>query len=442
MKKDKKNIERGIHDTYAKDPFKADLDIFGREVNPLTRRGFLRKSSLLAMASVIGSNIPFAENMPAGVMPALFANSDTPFSVPGKDGLIYLNDKPMTAETPPQLLDSPFTEPKYFFIRNNGNAPEESSLDPKTWTLEIGGESCKNPQKFTIEELKKKFKTYTYALTIECAGNSRAEIVPTTKGNQWQLGAVGCGRWTGVRLRDVLEYCGIKKDAVYVAYYGADTRLDNNPDKEVISRGVPMSKALEDESLIAWEYEGEPIPYMNGFPLRLAIGGWSASVSGKWLKKIVIRNKVHDGEKMNGQSYRMPCKPVAPGEKVEDKDMCVLESMVVKSIITFPVSGIKTPLNKELQVRGKAWAGDRSVKEMWISIDFGGTWQKAELKKPINRLAWQEWSANVKFPQEGYYEVWARAVDDKGVSQPMVLPGWNPRGYLSNSCHRIAVRVI
>lgn len=442
MKKDKKNIERGMHDTYAKDPFKADLDIFGREVNPLTRRGFLRKSSLLAMASVIGSNIPFAENMPAGVMPALFANSDTPFSVPGKDGLIYLNDKPMTAETPPQLLDSPFTEPKYFFIRNNGNAPEESSLDPKTWTLEIGGESCKNPQKFTIEELKKKFKTYTYALTIECAGNSRAEIVPTTKGNQWQLGAVGCGRWTGVRLRDVLEYCGIKKDAVYVAYYGADTRLDNNPDKEVISRGVPMSKALEDESLIAWEYEGEPIPYMNGFPLRLAIGGWSASVSGKWLKKIVIRNKVHDGEKMNGQSYRMPCKPVAPGEKVEDKDMCVLESMVVKSIITFPVSGIKTPLNKELQVRGKAWAGDRSVKEMWISIDFGGTWQKAELKKPINRLAWQEWSANVKFPQEGYYEVWARAVDDKGVSQPMVLPGWNPRGYLSNSCHRIAVRVI
>lgn len=442
MKKDKKNIERGMHDTYAKDPFKADLDIFGREVNPLTRRGFLRKSSLLAMASVIGSNIPFAENMPAGVMPALFANSDTPFSVPGKDGLIYLNDKPMTAETPPQLLDSPFTESKYFFIRNNGNAPEESSLDPKTWTLEIGGESCKNPQKFTIEELKKKFKTYTYALTIECAGNSRAEIVPTTKGNQWQLGAVGCGRWTGVRLRDVLEYCGIKKDAVYVAYYGADTRLDNNPDKEVISRGVPMSKALEDESLIAWEYEGEPIPYMNGFPLRLAIGGWSASVSGKWLKKIVIRNKVHDGEKMNGQSYRMPCKPVAPGEKVEDKDMCVLESMVVKSIITFPVSGIKTPLNKELQVRGKAWAGDRSVKEMWISIDFGGTWQKAELKKPINRLAWQEWSANVKFPQEGYYEVWARAVDDKGVSQPMVLPGWNPRGYLSNSCHRIAVRVI
>ncbi|WP_104696907.1 MULTISPECIES: sulfite oxidase [unclassified Helicobacter] len=441
MKKDNKKM-RGIHEAYAKDPHKADLDIFGREVDPITRRGFLKKSSLLAMASIIGSNIPFASNMPGGLMPALFANSDAPFSFPGKDGLIYLNDRPIAAETPPQFLDSPFTEAKYFFIRNNGNAPDEKDLDPKNWTLEISGESCIKPQTFTIDDLKKKFKTYTYALTIECGGNNRAEIVPATKGNQWEMGAVCCGRWTGVRLKDVLEYCGIKKDAVYIGYYGADIRLDGNTDKHVISRGVPMSKALEDESLIAWEYEGEPIPYINGFPLRLVIGGWSASVSGKWLKKIVIRNKVHDGEKMNGQSYRMPCNPVAPGEKVEDKDMCILESMVVKSLITYPVSGIKTPLNKQLDLRGKAWAGDRSVKEVFVSIDFGATWKKAELKKPLNRLAWQEWKTTVKFPKEGYYEVWARAVDDHGVSQPMVLPGWNPRGYLNNACHRIAVRVI
>lgn len=440
MKKDIQKLQKGLHEAYAQDPIKADLEVFGRESNG--RRGFLRKSSLLAMASIIGSNIPFAKNMPAGVIPALFANSDTPFSVAGKDGLIYLNDKPITAETPVQFLDAPFTAPEHFFIRNNGNAPEEATLDPKKWTLEIAGESCKKPQTFTIEDLKKKFKTYTYALVVECAGNSRAEIVPATKGNQWKIGAVACGRWTGVRLKDVLEYCGVKKDAVYIGYYGSDTRLDGNADKATISRGVPIEKALEEESLIAWDYEGAPIPYMNGFPLRLVIGGWSASVSGKWLKKIVVRNKVHDGEKMNGQSYRMPCKPVAPGEQVPDSQMCVLGGMVVKSIITHPLSGIKTPLNKTLEVRGKAWAGDRSVKEMWVSIDFGATWQKANLKKPLNRFSWQEWNANIKFPEGGYYEVWARAVDDKGVSQPMVLPGWNPRGYLSNSCHRIAVRVI
>lgn len=435
-------MKKGIHEVYAQDPQKADLDIFGREVDPVSRRGFLKKTSLLTMASIVGANIPFAQNMPGGLIPALLANSDQPFSVEGKDGLIYLNDRPVNAETPPQFLDSPFTEPKYFFIRNNGNPPELKDIDPKTWKLEISGESCQKPQSFSIDDLKKKFKTYTYALVIECGGNSRAEVVPATKGNQWQLGAVGCGRWTGVRLRDVLEYCGIKKDAQYIGFYGADKRLDGDESKEVISRGVPMKKALEDETLIAWSYEGQDIPYMNGYPLRLVIGGWPASVSGKWLKKIVVRNKVHDGEKMNGQSYRIPCKPVAPGEKVPDEDMCIMESMVVKSIITHPISGIKTPLSKQLDLRGKAWAGDRSVKEMYVSIDFGATWQKAKLKKPLNRLAWQEWSASVKFPQEGYYEVWARAVDDSGKSQPMVLPQWNPRGYLNNACHRIAVRVI
>lgn len=435
-------MKKGIHEAYANDPYKADLDIFGREADPVSRRGFLHKSSLLAMASIVGANIPFASEMPAGIIPALLANSNEPFSVEGKDGLIYLNDRPINAETPPQFLDSPFTEPKYFFIRNNGTPPPLESIDPKKWKLEIAGESCKKPMSFTIDELKKKFKTYTYALVVECGGNSRKEVVPATKGNQWELGAVGCGRWTGVRLKDVLNHCGIKKDAVYIGYYGADTRLDGDTSKEVISRGVPIKTALEDETLIAWAYEGQDIPYMNGYPLRLVIGGVPASASGKWLTKIVVRNKVHDGEKMNGQSYRVPCKPVAPGSKVDDKDMCVLETMVVKSVITHPISGIKTPLNKTLEVRGKAWAGDRSVKEMYVSIDFGATWQKAKLKQPLNRLAWQEWSANIKFPENGYYEIWARAVNDQGKSQPMVLPGWNPRGYLNNACHRIAVAVV
>lgn len=204
-----------------------------------------------------------------------------------------------------------------------------------------------------------------------------------------------------MRLRDVLEYCGIKSDAKYIGYYGADVRLDGNTEKEAISRGVPMSKALEDETLIAWAYEGGDIPHMNGYPLRLAIGGWPASVSGKWLTKIVVRNKVHDGEKMGGQSYRVPCTPVAPGEDVPDENMCIIEGMVVKSIITYPVSGIKIKEKQALRLRGKAWAGDHQVKEMFISIDFGATWQRADLKAPFNRLAWQEWNAMLDSLKKG-----------------------------------------
>lgn len=440
MSSKKKQI--GIHEAYSNDPIQADLELFGREVDPITRRGFLQKSSLLAMAAVLSSNIPFASNMPGGLIPAALANSDVPFSIPGKEGLIYLNDRPINAEIQAHLLNDEFTPGKHFFIRNNGIPPELKSIDLKTWTLEIAGESCERPTTFTLDELKSKFKHHTYALTVECGGNGRSEFNPPAKGNQWSIGAVGCGRWTGVRLKDVLEHCGIKKDAVYIGYYGKDVHLSGDPTKDAISRGVPIDKALQEESLIAWAYEGEDIPYQNGYPLRLVMGGWPASVSGKWLDKIVIRDKEHDGTKMTGQSYRVPCEPVAPGTAVPNDKMCIIESMPVKSLVTFPKSGITHSLNKKLQLNGKAWAGDLEVADMDVSIDFGATWQKATLNKPRNPIAWQIWEASVEFPQKGYYEVWARATDSTGKKQPMILPGWNPRGYLNNACHRIAVQVV
>ena len=438
--KEKKEI--GIHEAYYNDPVKSDLNIFGRETSQESRRGFLKKSSMAMMAAVVGSNIPFGSNMPSGLIPAALANTDAPFKIQGKDGLVYLNDRPVNAEAPPHILDDEFTPAEHFFIRNNGVPPEKTN-DPENWTIEITGESCENPTTFTVAQLKKKFKHYTYALQIECGGNGRSEYNPPAKGNQWSTGAVGCGRWTGVKLKDVLEYCGIKKDAVYIGYYGRDTHLSGDPSKVTISRGVPMSKALEEESLLAWAYEGEDIPLINGYPLRLVMGGWPASVSGKWLKQIVIRNKVHDGKKMNGQSYRVPCNPVAPGTKVADKDMCIIESMPVKSLITFPKSGVTHKIGEKFNFRGKAWAGDLKVDQMEISIDFGATWKKVKkLKDPLNRLAWQSWEASVKFPKTGYYEVWARAMDSAGIKQPIILPGWNPRGYLNNACHRIAVQVV
>jgi len=169
--------------------------------------------------------------------------------------------------------------------------------------------------------------------------------------------------------------------------------------------------------------------------------GWPASVSGKWINRILIRDRIHDGEKMTGQSYRVPCKPVAPGTAVADEDMCIIESMPVKSLITYPKSGVSHPAGKPMAMRGHAWAGDQRVRRMYVSTDFGATWQRAILERPVNRLAWQHWSVVVEFPDVGYYEVWARAEDANRVSQPVVLPGWNPRGYLNNACHRISVQV-
>ncbi len=442
MSKSKKENTVGIHALYADDPIVADKIVWGRETAQASRRGFLKQAGLVTMSAALGSFIPFANKMPSGLIPAAFAAETKAFTIKGKDGLRVLNDRPINAETPPHLLDDDFTPGKYFFVRNNGLPPAHETIgDTSKWKLEIAGESCLKPQTFTLAELKKRFKHYTYAITLECGGNGRSEYNPPAKGNQWTTGAVGCAKWTGVRLKDVLKACGIKDDAVYIGYYGADKHLSGDPAKDSISRGVPMDKALEDETLIAWAFNGEDIPHLNGYPLRLVIGGWPASVSGKWLNKIVIRNKVHDGQKMTGQAYRTPCKSVAPGTKVADEDMCIIHSMPVKSLITYPKSGVTHVLKDSFEFRGKAWAGDLEVEKMEVSIDFGATWQPATLEKPVNRLAWQKWSAELKFPQRGYYEVWARATDSTGRAQPTILPGWNPKGYLNNACHRIAVQV-
>jgi len=363
-------------------------------------------------------------------------------NLPGKHpDLVVLSDKPWNIETPPHLLDDDITPADKLFVRNNGLIPENINV-PK-WTLTIDGESVKKPVTFTLADLKKKFKHYTYQLVHECAGNGRAEYSPPGHGNQWTTGGVGCCEWTGVRLRDVVEAAGLKDDAVYIGYYGQDKHL-NGKAEVPISRGVPMRKALEDEALIAWAMNGQDIPLVHGYPLRVIFGGWPASTSGKWLTRIAVRNKIHDGPKMNGADYRMPMNPVAPGARTQtdNEHMRIIEAMPVKSLITYPKTGAQLATGKLLELRGHAWAGDRKVTAVDVSYDYGATWQKCEVKKARNRNCWQRWTIQLKLPQAGYFEIFARATDSDGVMQPMLVPAWNPGGYLNNACHRIAVQVI
>jgi DMSO/TMAO reductase YedYZ molybdopterin-dependent catalytic subunit len=427
--------ERNLFELYADDPEKADKLLFGRVANP-DRRGFLRGAGLATMAAMVGASIPFHRYMPAGFIPAAMA--EEPFSIEGKDGLVILNDRPVNAECPAHLLDDPITPTERLFIRNNGIPPESPQADG--WTLTIDGE-VEEPMTLTIDELKDKFEVVTLALQLECGGNGRAFFEPNARGNQWTVGAVGCCEWTGVRLADVLKAAGVKDSAVYTAHYGADAHLSGDPDKLPISRGVPIEKAMSPYNLIAFQQNGADIHPMNGAPLRLVIPGWPGSTSHKWLTRVQLRDQVHDGPKMTGQSYRVPKHPVAPGEEVPDEDFVIIESMPVKSLITSPAPGVQVSADQpELEVRGHAWAGDNKVSAVDLSIDFGTTWIKADLAEPVNPYAWQNFSTKVRFPQPGYYEVWARATDDQGRMQPFAI-AWNPKGYLNNSMHRVAVRV-
>ncbi|APQ18858.1 sulfite oxidase [Maribacter hydrothermalis] len=406
----------------------------------MKRRSFVAKSSLGSLSTLLGVDIIYKELMPKGYIPLAFQEID-PFALFKKDeAMVVLNDKPWNMEAQAHLLNDRITPNKYMFIRNNGLLPE--NIDEKTWELKIDGESVVTPKSYTLADLKSKFKHYTYQLTLECGGNGRSEFNPPAKGNQWTIGAVSSAEWTGVRLKDVLADAGVKDDAVYIGYHAADLHLSRNPTKEPISRGVPLSKAMQDETLLAFAMNGEDIPLIHGFPLRLVCGGWPASTSGKWLQTISIRNKVHDGEKMEGSSYRVPCETVAPGETVADEDMCIIESMPIKSLITYPKSGALINEGNKLKINGHAWAGELAVSELAYSIDYGTSWKTASLENAKNRLAWQHFKATITFPKKGYYEIWARATDSNGTSQPMVLPGWNPKGYLNNACHRIAVKVV
>ena len=406
----------------------------------MERRKFISCTSLAGLASVIGAPIVFANNVTEDY-PLLSLQDVDPFEFFKKNKqMVVLNDKPWNIEAQAHLLNDVITPNSAMFIRNNGKIPEK--IDAKNWKLVIDGESVHQSKTYSLQDLKSQFKQYSYQLTLECGGNGRSEFNPPAKGNQWTVGAVSCAKWTGVRLKDVLAAIGIKNNAVYIGYHAADTHLSGDPRKEPISRGIPIAKALQDETLLAFEMNGEAIPLAHGYPLRLVAGGYPASVSGKWINRISVRDKVHDGEKMSGDSYRVPKFPVAPGESVKAEDMQIIESMPVKSLITYPKSGATMKLAQQLNINGHAWAGELNVAKVMYSIDFGSTWHSCTLKNAVNRFAWQQFAATIQFPQKGYYEVWAKAIDSKGVAQPMLVPGWNPKGYLNNACHRIAVKIV
>lgn len=434
-----RRAERGLHELYTDDPERADYLVFGR-VCHADRRGFLRGAGLATMGAVLGASIPFSRYMPAGVIPAALAQSGDEFVLESKEGLIVRNDRPINLETPPQLLDPDITPVNRFFVRNNGLVPEATD-DPDSWELTIDGE-VDEELTLTLADIKKDFEHVTMQAVIECAGNGRAEFEPSPRGNQWEVGAVGNGEFTGVRLRDLLERAGVRDSAVYTGHYGADPHLSQEEDRPALSRGVPIEKAMDENTLLIWEMNGEDLPLAHGFPLRVLVPGWVGSASQKWLNRIWIRDQEHDGPGMTGLSYRVPAYPVEPGAEVPEEDMEVLTELRIKSIITRPETNSEAPTDAALRVRGHAWSGETDVERVEVSTDYGVTWSEADLTPSPNKYAWATFEADVKFPEAGYYEIWSRATDSDGATQPMVLPGWNPRGYGNNRALRIAVRAV
>lgn len=408
-------------------------------MSPYSRRRFLAvagKSAALASWGISGTTLDavLRESLDQGLIPG--ATADVHAEALLKPDMIVHSETPFNAEFPPHLLHDTVTPTSRHFVRNNRDIPERAKRkDPQGWKLTIDGAVDRNLE-LSMDDLLR-FPQVSLKVVLECAGNGRSLFDPKVGGTQWIRGAVGCSEWTGVRLRDVLNHVGLKSHAVYLGNYGEDVPVNSG---EAFSRGIPLEKAMDEHTLIALKMNGADLPAAHGFPARLIVPGWIGSSMQKWLNRIWVRDRVHDSEKMSGYSYRVPSYPVAPGSKPAKRDMVIATSWIVKSLITAPESDAKIQSETPVTVGGHAWAGEDGVTKVEVSKDYGVRWQEARLTSPLNRYAWYNWEIKLALENKGYYELWARAFDDKGNAQPFHQP-WNPKGYLGNVIHRVPVVV-
>lgn len=355
-----------------------------------------------------------------------------------KPELVILDTEELNAETPAHLLDDDITPLSRLFTRNTGAMPVFTAEQLAGWTLTIDG-FVRRPRRWPLAALQRDFPRVTEASVIECAGNGRAFFHEPAGPVKWHHGAVGCVRWTGVRLRDLLEGCGVLPEAVYTGHHSPDRYIDDSG--PAISRGVPIAKALSPETLVAYEVNGEPIPPLHGGPLRLIAPGYPGATYHKWLTRIEVRDREHDGERMTGIYYRLPRKPVRHGERYDVSDFEIITDMPVKSLITAPRDGFIVPASSPVVVRGHAWSGHSPVAKVEISADGGTSWRAADLSPTADRFAWRRFEARLHGLPTGEIEIMARATDSAGRAQPLECVAWNPLGFCNNMVHRVRGRI-
>jgi sulfite oxidase len=367
--------------------------------------------------------------------PSLFSWAMSPgqsntIDVPGEDGMIVRSFRFVDLETPVEYFNSWLTPVPHFFVRNHMHEPSE--LSAEDWRLTIGGE-VEKPAKLSLAELSK-FESHSVVNTLECAGNGRSLHRPQVPGIQWGKGAVSTGRFSGPRLRDVLQRSGLKATGKHVMFRG----LDEVPGKvPPFIRSIPIEKALDSDTLIATHMNGAPLTKHHGFPARALVPGWIGAASCKWLTEIKVLESEFAGNFMS-PAYRFPNQPVKPGDVVKPEDTHPLTALTVKSVIAGPLDGASLRAGR-VAVHGAAWAGEADIVKVEISTDGGATWNSAELGHEQARYAWRLWSYEWK-AKDGDYVILSRAIDSQGRTQP-ATPAWNPSGYLYNAIDQVKVHV-
>ncbi len=379
----------------------------------------------------------FLVTVPAGLAaatvlpPTLRGADDESVFVPGEAGMIVRSERFVDLEMPPEFADSWITPASHFFVRNHMHEP--STLNAASWQLSIGGE-VEKPLTLTLADLQK-MAPHSVTNTLECAGNSRAFVQPHVPGIQWQKGAVGTAKFTGPKLRDVLQRAGVKNTGKHIMFRGSDEVPGKVPP---FIRSIPIEKALDDDTLVALQMNGAALPKHHGFPARALVPGWIGAASCKWLTEIKVLDKEFDGNFMK-PGYRMPNHPLRPGDPLNVDDSHVVTALKVKSLIATPGDGLNIK-SRGVNIRGAAWAGESDVVKVEVSTDEGASWQPARLGHDRAKYAWRLWSYTWRAPKPGDYTLLSRATDSEGRVQP-ASPEWNPGGYLNNAFDRVRIHV-
>lgn len=360
-------------------------------------------------------------------------------ALPGKAPLMKLSYRPPNYETPVSYFNSLYTPNDAFFVRwHLADIPE---VDAKTWRLKLGGDLVANPLELSLDELKSDFEAVEIPAVCMCSGNRRGLFSPHVPGVQWGYGALGNAKWKGARLKDVLTKAGIKKEAIEIVLNGADGPvLDKTPD---LVKSLPVWKAMDENTLIAYEMNGEPLPHFNGFPARIVVPGWTATYWIKQITGITPIAKPFDGYWV-AKAYRIPNGkfPVVQRFITQETDVNTpITEMVVNSQFTGIVGGQKIAAGKPAELRGIAWDGGYGIQSVEVSSDGGKSWQTATLGEDAGRFSFRQWSFLFTPTKPGPYSLLAKATNKIGQSQTAEqIP--NPAGYHHNVIQKIIVEAV
>ncbi len=399
-----------------------------------SRREFLKKGMLLAGSLLVADKVFASEDKVI-----TFDEYPTMEKYPGKTNLIMYSDRPPLLETPKSYFTKAVTPNDAFFVRWH-LADIPTKVDIKKWRLKIKG-NVEREVELSMDDLKTKFEPVSYYAVCQCSGNGRSffQKDQLVKGIQWKHGAMGNALWTGVRLSDVLRYAGVKPDSIEVAFNGLDKApYPKTPD---VVRSLHIDKCLYEDLILAYEMNGEDIPLLNGYPLRLIVPGWYATHWIKSVTEITVLNKELKDFWMT-KAYHIPdnaCHCEDPEKPAKRRR--IISFMNVKAVIGAPEDNAVVKKGEVVKIAGVAFDRGYGIRDVLISFDNGRTWKQTALGPDLGRYSFREWFYYFRPQERGTVNVMVRAISNSGEMQPFDVK-WNKGGYMWNKVDSIKIKVV